>query len=301
MPCFFPIDAWRVADQSKLVFVRPRKEGWIDALKVPCGQCVGCRLERSRQWAVRIMHEASLWPDNCFVTLTYAPEHLPDGGSLRLRDFQLFFKRLRKRYGDGIRFFHCGEYGDKFKRPHYHACIFNHDFDDKYLWSVQNGQRLYRSPSLEELWPYGFSSVGSLTFESAAYVARYVLKKVTGDRAADHYSLVDPDGLVYSVRPEYVTMSRRPGIASGWFDKFFSDVYPSDQVIVRGRPARPPRFYDKKFALLDPLAFDEVLLSRFEQSQFNVDNNTPERLDVRRQVLEAHLTKLPRKLESGEL
>ena len=165
--------------------------------KLPCGQCVGCRLERSRQWAIRCMHEAQMHEDNCFITLTFNPESLDDRSnpwSLDVRDFQLFMKRLRKKYGAGIRFYHCGEYGELNKRPHYHACIFGFDFPDKRLWKVTNsGHRLYISESLDELWPFGFCTIGNVTFESAAYVARYIMKKVNGDAAADHYEWIDED------------------------------------------------------------------------------------------------------------
>ena len=297
MTCYFPLDAWRVEGQSKLVFNQPRV-GAIERLKVPCGQCIGCRLERSRQWAVRCIHEAQLWRDNCFITLTYAPDHLPSDGSLCLRDFQLFMKRLRKRFGSNIRFFHCGEYGEKHGRPHYHACLFNFDFPDKTLWQVTNGFPVYRSASLEELWPYGFSTVGSVTFESAAYVARYILKKVTGSDAEDHYTRVDAYGVCTSLAPEYVTMSRRPGIASGWFEKFSGDVYPSDFVVVRGRKMRPPRYYDNLLKLARPLDFEEVHFERYKNSQKLLDNNTEERLAVRHEVQKARLRKLPRNLET---
>lgn len=192
MPCFKPLDAWRPIDSSskKLVFSYNAKHcGSVTPdLQVPCGRCVGCRLERSRQWAIRVVHEASLHERNCFITLTYSDLHLPDDRGLHYDHFQLFMKRLRKKYGDGIRFYMCGEYGDKLGRPHFHACLFNHDFDDKKLWqTTPSGSRLFRSSDLESLWPYGFSSIGDVTFESAAYVARYIMKKVGGDAADEHY------------------------------------------------------------------------------------------------------------------
>jgi hypothetical protein len=135
------------------------------------------------------MHEAKMHPKNCFITLTYNNEHLPSDGSLNYEVFQLFMKRLRKKYGKGIRFYMCGEYGDKLGRPHFHACLFGHDFADKKLWKTTDSKsKLYRSAELEKLWPYGFSSVGDVTFESAAYVARYIMKKVSGDASESHYT-----------------------------------------------------------------------------------------------------------------
>ena len=159
---------------------------------------------------MRCHHEASLYQDNCFITLTYSDEHLPSDKSLHVDHFQKFMKRLRKRFGEGVRYYHCGEYGEKYMRPHYHACLFNFDFPDKKIWKENNGNRLYISESLSELWPFGFVTIGDVTFESAAYVARYIMKKVNGDLAESHYERVDWDtGEVYHLKPEYTTMSRR--------------------------------------------------------------------------------------------
>lgn len=191
MPCFKPLEAYRPRDtrSKKLIFsYNPKTCDSITPIMLPCGQCVGCRLERSRQWALRCVHESKMHKDNCFITLTYATEHLPPDSSLHYPDFQKFMKRLRKKYGEGIRFYMCGEYGENFGRPHFHACLFGHNFTDLKLWKETNGQKLYRSKELEQLWPFGHSSVGSVTFESAAYVARYIMKKITGEAAEQHYT-----------------------------------------------------------------------------------------------------------------
>lgn len=200
MVCYYPMHAFQSRHQGangkcEVLFNRSvaLRKGYKE-IKLSCGQCVGCRLERSRQWAVRCMHEASLHKHNCFITLTFSPAALAarENPSLDVRDFQLFMKRYRKRFGEGIRFFHCGEYGDKLGRPHYHACIFGHDFEDKYFWrKSDSGYPVYRSPVLEELWTHGFSEIGTVTFDSAAYVARYIMKKVNGKDAKDHYTSVD--------------------------------------------------------------------------------------------------------------
>ena len=243
------------------------------------------------------MHEASLHDQNCSITLTYSSEHVPYGGTLMLSDFQRFMKRLRKRFGNGIRFYHCGEYGENFGRPHYHAILFNHDFPDKRPWRFSNNELLYRSQVLEELWPFGFSSIGSVTFESAAYVARYILKKINGELADTHYTRINPDTGEYClVRPEYVTMSRRPGIASGWFDKFSSDVYPSDEVIVRGHSCRPPRFYDNRYELLDPDQLALIKNARKKLAKNNACDNTPDRLCIKEELQSLRLSKLIRPL-----
>lgn len=166
--------------------------------------------------------------------MTYSPANLPEGGTLVKKHVQDFFKRYRKRYGK-IRYFYCGEYGEKGHRPHYHAIIFGHDFDDKRLF--RDGENpLYTSDSLDALWPWGFCTIGAVSFESAAYVSRYVTKKVTGEKAADHYG----DRL-----PEFVDMSRRPGIASDFAKRYSNEIVAHDSVIARGIEMRPPRYYEK--------------------------------------------------------
>lgn len=233
--------------------VRPAKlgVGKEHGLCVPCGQCIECRLKRSREWAIRCMHEASLYEDNSFITLTYADEYLPKGGSLDRRAFPLFMKRLRKECGS-VRYFHAGEYGERNGRPHYHALLFGLRFGDQYARGESgSGCEVFESTTLSRLWPYGISQVGSVTFESAQYVARYCVKKVTGSRAAAHYQRVDSRGVIHQLEPEYATMSRRPGIGYRWYEQYRGDVYRDDSVISRGHEVSPPRFYDKKEALLD--------------------------------------------------
>ena len=292
------MQGYRSRADGKTIVFNPT-HGWVDRpLTIPCGQCVGCRLERSRQWAVRCVHEASLHEDNCFITLTYNNESLPEDGSLNKKHFQDFMKRLRKKYKNKkIRYYHCGEYGDKNFRPHYHAIIFGLEFDDQKLFTVNNGEKLYTSEKLEKLWPFGFSTIGTVTFESAAYVARYVMKKVNGKNAKNHYERVDSNtGEIYSLVPEYNTMSRRPGIASGWFDKYKDDVYPSDNIHLREKTFRPPKFYDKMYEHLMPNEMEKIKMQRMKNMQKHVKDNTAERLAVKEQVKHAQLNKLIRSI-----
>jgi len=295
MPCFHPLSAYKTA-AGDIIFNRNHRN-IKEALKLPCGQCVGCRLERSRQWAIRCMHEAQCHKENSFITLTYNNENLPADKSLCLRDFQLFMKKLRKKRGF-VRFYHCGEYGPTLGRPHYHACIFGLDWPDKKLFKIINGERLYVSEELTTLWGKGHATTGTVTFESAAYVARYIMKKVNGDAAKDHYDRIDPEtGEITRLKPEYTTMSRRPGIGSDWFDKYHTDVYPHDRVIVRGRAMRPPKFYDTRYEILDPISFDQLKQNRILNAKNHIDNNTPDRLQTRERVQLASLKNLPRNLE----
>lgn len=237
MSCDHPLQGWRSrsrAESGKRPVVFNLRDGLGDMpVTVPCGKCDGCLLERSRQWAVRIMHEASMYEANSFVTLTYDDEHLPPGGSLDRGAWRLFMDRLRKEVGYGrVRYYHCGEYGSITQRPHYHGILFNLSFPDAEVYTVRRGLPVYRSKMLEVLWPFGLSEIGSVTFESAAYVARYVTKKLGRSGSYD------------GREKEYCTMSRRPGIGRPWLDKYMCEVYPADSVVVRGKLMKPPRLYD---------------------------------------------------------
>lgn len=262
MVCFRPLKAYR-APGGGVVF--DSRRGYADRpLELPCGQCAGCRVARAQQWSIRCIHEASLHARNCFVTLTYRPEKrvdeetgevygLPDDGSLNVRHWQLFAKRLRKS-GQSFRYLHCGEYGGVNYRPHYHALLFGVDFhEDRTTWREQGSSVLYTSARLEALWGHGFVSIGALTRESAQYVARYTLKKVSGPLVKERYRRIDlATGEEYFVRPEYATMSRRPGLGAGWYEKFKGDVFPDDEVIHEGKRYGVPDFYFKRLESEDP-------------------------------------------------
>ena len=298
MPCYHPLSGYRSREGT--ITQSPRFAIDDNKIQVKCGQCIGCRLAYSRNWAIRCMHEASMWENNCFITLTYNEESLPKWGTLQLEDFQKFMKRLRKKFGAGIRYFHCGEYGERFRRPHYHACLFNFDFPDRELWTVRDDVRLDVSDSLSRLWKFGHTSVGNVTFESAAYVARYVVKKINGRMAIPHYETFDEDtGEVFDRKKEYVTMSRRPGIAYSWFQQFKKDVYPSDEVIVRGVPCNPPKYYDTLYELTNPEGFESLKFSRQDKAKKFRDNTTRERLAVREEVQRLRLNLLKRGYENG--
>ncbi len=302
MTCYHPLDGFRAktpGPNGKRAITFNPSEGYRDLpIKVPCGQCIGCRLEKSRQWALRCQHEASLYTDNCFLTLTYSDENLPDNNSLCLRDFQLFIKRLRKKYGNNIKYYHCGEYGDKTNRPHYHALLFNFDFPDKIHYSTKNDQKYYISTSLSELWPKGYSVIGNVTFESAAYVARYCLKKITGKDSDKYYERINPaTGEIVQIAKEYATMSRRPGIGRGWYEKFQDDVYPRDYVVKNGVKMRPPKYYDRQLEVEDPAELRRIKAARKREAAKHSEDQTRARLAVRETVQKGQAKRLKRGLE----
>jgi len=305
MPCYFPlqaaIDGFTSSGKKKLVFSAVDSFPKHKRLQVPCGQCIGCRLERSRQWAMRCLHESKMYDDNCFITLTYDDEHLPEGNTLVKRDFQLFIKRLRKRYGK-VRYFACGEYGDQFGRPHYHALLFGFDFSDRKRFKSINGNVIYSSDMLSDLWPFGYSSVANVTFLSAAYVARYCLKKRTGKGSSLFYTNFDYEsGEVFSTRErEYVNMSRRPGIGMPWLQEFMHDTYKDDFCVIDGAKVKPPRFYDNKYEIVAPSDLSSLKEKRKKNALQNAADNTRRRLDDKLIVLKSKIKLLNRRLD-GEI
>lgn len=279
--------------------------------KLPCGKCIACRLKYSREWALRCDGEARSFDRNCFITLTLNDaviQHV-HGPSLQKEFYPLFMKRLRKRFGDGIRYFMAGEYGEKFNRPHYHACIFNFEFDDLVLFKRERGIDLFRSMELEKLWshpvhrfPYGYCTVGSVTFDSAAYVARYCTKKVGGKLALAHYRLVNSDDSVTVLKPEYATMSRRPGIGSDWFKEFGKEIYVTDSIIAkRGLEVKPPRYYDSLYEIECPEDYARVKKRRQESALKLSHDQTPDRLEVREKVHLRNASLLIRGYEKGDI
>lgn len=262
---------------------------------VPCSKCWGCRLERSRQWAIRCMHEAQMHENNCFITLTYSEENLTYGNekpTLYPRDLQLFFKRLRKRLGASIRYFSCGEYGEKKGRPHYHVCLFGYDFPDKKPVPSRTENQYYSSQLLAELWPHGGNVIGELNFETAAYTARYIMKKKLG-RNSDYY---EKQGLV----PEFTRMSLKPGIGTSWYERYKSDVFPSDFIVLSGSRGkmRPPRYYGSKYELTNPEQYGIIKDRRQKEALKHESDNKLSRLRTKERIKKAQTKTLSRNLET---
>lgn len=323
MTCYHPMEAARLPGEKPLVYKKGQRpktlsQGW-ESLELPCGQCRGCRLDRSKQMAVRAVHEALMHEENSFLTLTYAPENEPWGGTLvpdhhtkfmkKFREHFAYKKinpstgRLKKYYEKKIRFYMCGEYGDQFSRPHFHYLIFGHDFHkDRYPWTMHNGHQYYRSPTLEKLWPYGHSTIGDVTWETAAYTARYVLKKQNGKKAEAHYERPHPHNHApITLEPEFARMSLKPGIGAQWFEKFGeSDIYNSgDFVVINGKKYKTPRYYDKLFGELDELELTNIKQGRKQKAARNAADSTPARLEVREKYLDLRLQQLQRGFENG--
>lgn len=332
MPCYHPITAFQAEPGTPLLFEQPQwaktqRGGGYQQLQIACQQCSGCRLKRSREWAMRCLHEKQLHKNTCFITLTYNDDNLPEHNRLVYRDFQLFMKRLRKAAQQGmnqensecradrhqdkdgqpvtrIKFYMCGEYGEQLGRPHFHAILFGVDFTDRlYIKKTPSGSKLYRSERLERLWNKGFSSVADVTFESAAYVARYVMKKRTGDGNKTEYEILDLEtGEIVKKKKEFNNMSRgnrqnkNNGIGRQWLEKYKDDVYTTGKVIVRGHKNNPPRYYDKLMKKIDQEHLEDMQYKRYLEALTQLEHRTPERLAVQEEVATAKTKSLKRKI-----
>lgn len=295
MKCTSPLEAYRGLS-GKIVFDASKAVTKIN-LKLPCGQCLGCRIRRSAEWAARCYHEAAMHEKNCFLTLTYHDRYLPKDGSLDHRDFQLFMKRFRKSISPTrVRYFMCGEYGSELGRPHFHALIFGYDFDDQVLWKKnKKGQPINISGKLSTLWGNGISTVQELNYETAQYTAQYVTKKITGELAETHYQKVDPEtGEVINLKPEYARMSTDGGIGKRWLDEYaWSDVLHSDDVPVRtskGFCVKPvPRYYDKVNYKDNKEGLEKVKKARRKKARRYAADQKPHRLEAIAECQESRL------------
>lgn len=252
-----------------------RSNGLVDMeLSIPCGKCMGCRVRKTTSWALRCVHESELHDQNCFITLTYNDEHVPQGGTLVKKHFQDFMKRLRESVKPKkIRYYMCGEYGSELGRPHYHALIFGYDFEDKQKFQYRNGSILYTSEMLAKLWPFGFVTIGELNYTTAAYTAQYVTKKIYGDAANEHYQ---------GRLPEYSSMSL--GIGRDYVEKYKDELLQHDNVVANGREYPIPDYYTGR---LSDEEQTELKLRRKQKLLQDAENNTLERLRVREKVKES--------------
>lgn len=267
MSCFHPVDAWRVENDTKLKFTKPKNEKYvIEKLQIPCGKCIGCLLDRANDWATRCWAECQNWKNNCFITLTYDNEHLPENAQLLKDDLQKFWKRLRYyekgmeywnnprtgKHENPIRYFSCGEYGPKNGRPHFHACVFNwRPKDLKFYKKNHQGDDLYTSKTLSKIWGKGYVIIGNLNYQSACYVARYVTKKSFGQMAKIIYK---------DKNPEFTESSRNGGIGiMKWINEKV-EIIKNKGIYIKIKDTvklkRIPKFYMKKFKDENPCDYE---------------------------------------------
>lgn len=291
MQCSSPIYAEK-KDNGDVVF---RKIGGT-RIDIPCGRCIECKLEKARQWAGRCANEATMHKHNSFVTLTYSDDNLPKGGNLVKKHLQDFYKRLRYYTETNIKYYSCGEYGDRTNRPHYHAIIFGYQPEDMaYHTNNSQNERLYVSKTLDRIWGHGQTIIGAVTHQSAGYVARYTTKKITGPLAKYHYLRYDENGDPYLLEPEFGLMSTRPAIGESWYNKYHAQLHREDTWVVNGQPSRLPRYYDKLHKRRDSHSYE---LTKGERTKDGFDQyeNSDERIAVKHEVLNTKIKALKRTL-----
>lgn len=279
MVCYTPNIAYRsreftVKGKRGITFDRNLAVS-LEPVPLGCGQCIGCRLERVCDWAVRCMHEKKMHSHTEFVTLTYNDDCVPSGGTLRYSDVQKFWKRLRKKVGK-FQFFVAGEYGGRTNRPHYHALLFGVFLEDrKFFKRNEYGDVIYTSELLNSVWQNGHCTTGEATFESAAYCASYTIDKVTGEQADRRYLSVDDDGCILELKPEFGQPSLKPAIGKTFFEKYWREIYETDSCVVNGREYPVPRYYDKLLEAIDPVLLDKVKKKRSDAAKrlIAVDNS----------------------------
>ncbi len=316
MPCFTPLKGYKDISSGGLTF---NKTGTAQSLEVACGQCLGCRVDHAAMWAIRIVHESCMHLDNhgnSWLTLTYRDPsacneqqykngyHIPKHPSLTPSHVSKFFRSLRKANADHkIRYFYCGEYGspELGERPHYHVCLFNHSFADVQLFKDDEGLYTYTSPTLEKHWPYGFSTVSELNYQTASYTAGYVFKKVTGQRAQDHYLRCDEHGEAYWLLPEYIRMStgnKNPpcGLGATFYEKYKTDIFPADESPVPGKGVLQlvPRYYEAILKSSDSSTLELVKQLRQSFQKQHAADFTPERLQDKYKCAQARHSRLKR-------
>lgn len=324
MPCFKPVTAYRIHENREAFWSKNGKfKLWFgrkgvelaaafpnhEILNLPCARCIGCLNRRASDWGVRCYHESQFWEESSFITLTYATEYLPKNRSLVKSDLQKFWKRVRiwlqrNRFGMPIKYFACGEYGEEKGRPHYHALVFGWRFEvDTEKHRIENNpwatEPLYAPPLLEELWGMGKCTLGiSVSGRAATYVAKYAMKKIHGGKGEKAYK--DTGRL-----PPFSAMSH--GIGDRWFDRYKSELYPSDNVINEDGSKRlpVPRRYDRLLAEISEEYFEWIKTKRVANRKSNPADETLERMAVREMVAiaaskAASERRMERKIEARE-
>lgn len=253
--------------------------------QIPCGHCWACKLNYAAQWATRIMAECSEHEHNYFITFTYDDINIPipeeteyngkiftnDGtwtGSLYPNDITRFINSLRRYFHrkghTGIKYYYAGEYGETTQRPHYHMIIMNCPLDINEFYDFHQDPTTkklhWKSHEIENFWQEGMIDIGEVEYASAAYVARYCMKKITENT----------DKTIYwskGMHPEFVRMSRRPGIGITYYNENKYNIYENDEVIITSvkgnvNVIKPPKAFDQRFKEEHPEWWEKIQESR---------------------------------------
>lgn len=265
MPCETPRRAYPTAEGGRVKFFKPTDRQYYqepyNGLLLPCGICILCRQEQARQAAVRITHEATLHDQNCFLTLTYNEQSIPQDGGLNYQHLTDFWKRLRYHYGK-LSYYAVGEYGDKTNRPHYHACVFGHDFFEGAVVIKEEPHRLWTNARLNQAWGLGHVAIGTLDHNTASYTTGYILKK---QRAKQRYCVIETGtGELITVEGPRAFMSRN--IGRRWWERWGEGVQNWDRVIINGKPQKPPKAYDRWLGEINKQRMEEIKNKRVNKA-----------------------------------
>lgn len=280
--CTRELTAYQNPDGGRPLFGYEGYKRGLPIIKLPCGKCPECQKDYYTQWATRGSRELERWPISLFITLTYNDEHLPADRSLNKKDVQDFIKRVKKHANSSkenpIRQIYCGEYGTKTLRPHYHVILFNLDFEDAYHWrNGDKGEKIFRSPTLEKLWPFGSSEFGIAQPGAIAYLFKYVLKKKTRKEKEKPLELVI-DGEIHEVAHEFIEASRNPGIGAHMRE---SQSIKKGYLSVQGVKTKLPKYYMNFLQIHDPKTFEKL-----KDAKFEVMVNRPKETTLRKQQRE---------------
>jgi len=295
MPCYSPVGC--VMGKSGPEF-RPAKRGSGEIYSaLPCGGCTGCRLDKAQAWKLRCANEALMHKQNCWMTLTYDPEHLPHGGTLVKEHHQKFIRALRDQ-GAKFSYYGCGEYGENLGRPHYHICVFGWEPKEvKLIRHGDEGGMFYTSEEIAKAWGKGIHEVTYLTPAMAGYTARYTGKKVTGKKAEAHYTRLLEDGTFVELEPEYQFQSTRPGIGKSYYEKYKKEIYRDDFIVLEGTRIKPPAYYDKLLEREDPKLHAKIKTARRDYAESHQEDETLQRRKTREAVKKAQIGQLKRPMK----
>lgn len=290
--CYNRITAYQVNYQTQLLFKRPTNGQAYKIITLSCGKCIGCRVNDTRDLATRMMNEVSMHEHNQFLTLTIDDSYMNSNQSLVKSDFCNFMKRLRKYYQSkfsiqGIRFTMCGEYGELTYRPHYHAVIYNLPIPDLEHYTTSKGNKLYTSKIIEQIWQMGNVLVGNVTEQTCQYVTGYLKKGQMNEEWETDELIVDRETGEFEPRlPPYRQSSNRPGIGHDWYQKYKSDCFPSDFIVLNGQKLTIPKYYSRLKKREDEVEYENILSKRKEKmcTPQHRENTSLKRLEVRKKV-----------------
>lgn len=289
--CLKEMTAYENPSGGRPIFGWAGVKAGLREIKLPCGHCASCIKNYYSYWATRGYYELLNWSDNFFCTFTFDPEHLPKDMSLDKEAFQRFIKRVKKAYGssksDPVRQIYCGEYGDKNKRPHYHAIFFNLHLDDLVeSRRTDQGHLCYTSRKLSSLWGQGIVEISEATPATVAYLFKYILKKKSRKEKKQPLLLETPDGVTWEVAHEFIESSRNPGIGAHMRN---SVSIRKGFLSVDGVPRSLPPYFLNYLKNVDPRFYEELKAQRFDYAvqQAKISQQEKDRRDAHFKMLQS--------------